>query len=450
MNLWVAAPNYPKAAVVGLQAVEAFKLALLSAPEVSDELDLVQIYDHVGRRTAFLLLEQERSAEAIGVLQSSRGYSRNKLAAFTSIEDVATMSDSANVAVLYLIVGPDCTHAVIVDGRGKQTTLLHDKIDWIGGKQLIGLLTRISPHAPGLLLGQNSEGQIKQASLDYVFSSLEPLMTHIHIWLEEAGVGDLAIVPTGPYALLPFSAAPVVTDGRTVPFCSLHRCTTIPSAYNFKPAEGPLLPAILIAGEPVRPDLKRLHTRQECEGIRYAALGDGWTVKMLLYDKASSENIRKDAIGCSILHFAGHSQTDVMAPKNTVVSLSDGDVRLEEFGALLPQGLQLLVMSACQTGQTGPFGAPDENFGLPAIAIDAGVRIVLGSLWPVGDSATVRFMKNFYKALIQSISDGQEISAIRVADAMVYAQRNHGKSGLDQDPDYGSSRQWAAFQVFGL
>jgi len=450
MDLWARLTDYSKAAEVGLQAVDAFKLALLSAPEVLDERELVQEYHYVGRRTAFLLLERDRLAEAIGVLQSARGYSRNRSTVFSSIEDVTVMSSKVNAAVLYLVVGPECTHALIMDGRGGQTRLLHDRVEWVGGNKLIPLLTRISLDTPGLLPAQTGDTKLMQASLDFVFRGLQPLMTHLHHWLVDAGITDLALIPTGPYSLLPFSAVPVEINGHNVPFGSLHRCTTVPSAYKFRPVRGPLLRSILIAGEPVRPDLEPLHTRRECEGIRNTCQNAGWAVSMLLFDKASRNRIAEGSSRSSIVHFAGHARTDIVDPSNTVVSLSDGDVPLEDFGALIPGSLQLLVLSACQTGQFSLFGAPDENFGLAAMAIDAGVRLVVGSLWPVGDSATVRFMKNFYKALVGYIDRDGEMSAFNVADALGYAQRSHGSSGGGQNPDYGESRHWAAFQVFGL
>lgn len=57
--------------------------------------------------------------------------------------------------------------------------------------------------------------------------------------------------------------------------------------------------------------------------------------------------------------------------------------------------LELLVLSACETAQSNERAA----LGLSGIAIRAGARSAIGSLWKVNDAATSLLMKEFYQSL---------------------------------------------------
>ena len=83
-------------------------------------------------------------------------------------------------------------------------------------------------------------------------------------------------------------------------------------------------------------------------------------------------------------------------------------------------GARLAVLSACQTAITEFQRVPDEAIGLPAGFLQAGVRGVIGSLWPVYDMSTTLLMGMFYRYHIQ---DG-----LTPAAALRRAQQWLGKS----------------------
>lgn len=61
---------------------------------------------------------------------------------------------------------------------------------------------------------------------------------------------------------------------------------------------------------------------------------------------------------------------------------------------------ELVVLSACESGLVGVDRKSDEFIGLPGGFIRAGARTVIASLWAVDDMATLMFMAEFYRSLI--------------------------------------------------
>jgi CHAT domain-containing protein len=57
--------------------------------------------------------------------------------------------------------------------------------------------------------------------------------------------------------------------------------------------------------------------------------------------------------------------------------------------------VDLLVLSACQTA----IGDKDAELGFAGLAVQAGVKSVLASLWSVSDEGTLGLMTEFYRDL---------------------------------------------------
>jgi CHAT domain-containing protein/tetratricopeptide (TPR) repeat protein len=57
---------------------------------------------------------------------------------------------------------------------------------------------------------------------------------------------------------------------------------------------------------------------------------------------------------------------------------------------------RLVVLSACETGLSDITSSPDEFIGLPGTFTTLGAAGVLGTLWPVSDTATALLMAKFY------------------------------------------------------
>ncbi len=73
----------------------------------------------------------------------------------------------------------------------------------------------------------------------------------------------------------------------------------------------------------------------------------------------------------------------------------DGLLTAEEISATSMEGVQLVVLSACETG-LGKTAAGEGLLGLQRAFQSAGARSVVASLWPVPDRATQQLMTRFY------------------------------------------------------
>jgi CHAT domain-containing protein len=112
-------------------------------------------------------------------------------------------------------------------------------------------------------------------------------------------------------------------------------------------------------------------------------------------------------------------------------NLDDGILTAEEIAQLDFRGLEIVVLSACKTGQ-GQISS-DGVFGLQRGFKKAGAKSILMSLWKVDDAATSLLMTEFYKYWISGMS---KHDALERAKQTV---RSHTEKGWD-DPIY-----WAAF-----
>ena len=73
------------------------------------------------------------------------------------------------------------------------------------------------------------------------------------------------------------------------------------------------------------------------------------------------------------------------------------------------KALELLVLSACETAAGDKWAA----LGLAGMAVKAGAKSTIATLWSVNDAATARLMSQFYEELV--INHKEKSQAIREA-----------------------------------
>jgi CHAT domain-containing protein len=93
------------------------------------------------------------------------------------------------------------------------------------------------------------------------------------------------------------------------------------------------------------------------------------------------------------LYFAGADRT--LAGRPTTQGEDNGVLTAMEAGSLNLRGTELVVLSACNTGQ-GDVKNGEGVFGLRRAFEEAGVQEVLMSLWSVPDEETLELMNRFY------------------------------------------------------
>jgi CHAT domain-containing protein len=109
-----------------------------------------------------------------------------------------------------------------------------------------------------------------------------------------------------------------------------------------------------------------------------------------------SQTLKKNIY--SILHIASHGQFGGQ-PQNTFLLTYDGKLTVNQLESLIrlnerrQEPMDLLTLSACQTA----VGNDQAALGLAGIALKAGARSALASLWFINDKATSILMKKFYQ-----------------------------------------------------
>jgi CHAT domain-containing protein len=250
------------------------------------------------------------------------------------------------------------------------------------------LLTKRIKELEAGITDYNSLEYLPPARLLYqwIFKPLEPYL--------EAEKIDTLLLCTG-------------TTLRSLPFATLHdgdkflvekyNIALIPAFnltdtdYKFKPEKQvlamgtsefddlPSLPGIMVELETIVPKL--------------------WSGRKLIDRAFTVENLidtHKQG-NFDIIHIASHSQFNPGSPENSYIQFSDRKLSLDRLASLelnLPQ-VDLLVLSSCETA----VGNPDAEFGFAGLAIQAGVKSALASLWGVNDTATVALMSKFYQQL---------------------------------------------------
>ncbi len=141
-----------------------------------------------------------------------------------------------------------------------------------------------------------------------------------------------------------------------------------------------------------------------------------------------------DLAGGDVIHVATHAWLDEQRPWNSSIALDDSLVLRAGEVATLDLQARLAVLACC-AGAGGTVVSGEGALGLATGFLSAGATAVLGSLWPVDDRATSRFMADIYRAL----ADGST-----AAEALAAAQAATRRRPETSHPFY-----WAGFVLIG-
>ncbi len=129
----------------------------------------------------------------------------------------------------------------------------------------------------------------------------------------------------------------------------------------------------------------------------------------------------------------------------------DGILTASEVENLDLGGVQLAVLSACETG-LGEVAGGEGQLGLQRAFQVAGAQTVVASLWPVSDTETRTLMERFYENLLKK--DMGRLDALREAQLwMLREGQERGLVRIDQPAPGGPNRSlpfyWAPFVLSG-
>ena len=122
--------------------------------------------------------------------------------------------------------------------------------------------------------------------------------------------------------------------------------------------------------------------------------------------------------GTQRVHVATHAEFLPGGPNQARIYTGTGPMRLAEFANLRRRRsgappLDLLALSACRTA----LGDQDSELGFAGLALQAGARSAIGTLWYVDDVATSAFFVQFYRYLQQGLPKAEALQAVRRAMA---------------------------------
>jgi CHAT domain-containing protein len=139
-----------------------------------------------------------------------------------------------------------------------------------------------------------------------------------------------------------------------------------------------------------------------------------------------------------IIHIATHGQFS-SSLKQTFILAWDDRIKLDRLNQILQtragsqqEAIELLILSACETAAGDRWAA----LGLAGIAIRAGAKSTIATLWSINDKATAQLMGTLYQAMTTQ--------SVGKAEALHQAQLS-----LLHDPQYKHPFYWAAYTFIG-
>ncbi|HLO52173.1 MAG TPA: CHAT domain-containing protein, partial [Kamptonema sp.] len=195
-----------------------------------------------------------------------------------------------------------------------------------------------------------------------------------------------------------------------------------------------------------------------------AIVGKLWPGVSFLNEKFTLANLKaqRSQPQYRIIHLATHGEFQPGGAANSYIQFWDTKLRLNQLRELKlynPQ-VELLVLSACTTA----VGDEEAELGFAGLAVQAGVKSALASLWYVSDAGTLGLMTEFYQQLRTAPIKAEALrqaqlrmlhGQVRLQDGRLY---NSGSDrGLPLPPELTARGDknlshpyyWAAFTMIG-
>ena len=357
-------------------------------------------------------LEQLRSAEL-------ENYFGNECIAQLQAQARRVDLGEAGTAVIYPVIFPD-RMALLASFGG---TLHHWSvaIDQVALKRQVDQL-RLNLAASG----GATDVTAARALYDSLVRPMETL-------LRDNDVATLVVVPDGVLRLVPWAA---LHDGDRY-LVDKHAVVIAPSFELIDPQpltrrEKRLLVAALTESRSLSdPPLK--FASAETDKVRQLFPATVLEGHDFVQDRLQS---RLSAEPYSMVHIASHARFGQSAQQSYITTYDD---RLDMNGLeqvmnptrFRDEPVELIVLSACDTAS----GDEQAVLGLAGVAVKAGARSALASLWRVDDQASYRLVTMFYQALASGRSKAE---ALRTA-------QHHVRSTPGMEHPY----YWAPFVIIG-
>jgi CHAT domain-containing protein len=187
-----------------------------------------------------------------------------------------------------------------------------------------------------------------------------------------------------------------------------------------------------------------------------------WKGKSFLNDAFTLENLKaqRKQQPFGIIHLATHATFRPGAPSNSYIELWNSKLRLNQLSELgwNNPAVDLLVLSACRTA----LGDEQAELGFAGLAVQAGVKSAIASLWSVSDEGTLGLMTSLYGQLKQAPIKAEALRQAQIAMIKGQVHLSSGKlmsgnKSVSLPPELSKFRSkklehpyyWAAFTIIG-
>jgi CHAT domain-containing protein len=245
--------------------------------------------------------------------------------------------------------------------------------------------------------------------------------------LNQLSVQVIVIVPDGVFRLIPIAA---LMPSKKSFLIQDYAIATTPSLYLTEPKALDSDISMILNGvsESVQGFTPLKHVQHELISISSLMKGDSFLDSQFKLNDLVHNLKSRDY---HVIHVATHAQFN-RNPSKTFILTYDDKLTMNKLESLFEdKSVELLTLSACQTAK----GDERAALGLAGVAIKAGARSALASLWAVQDKSTALLMQEFYKGLNGGLSKAK---ALQQAQIKLISQKKF------RHPNY-----WAPFLLIG-
>lgn len=244
------------------------------------------------------------------------------------------------------------------------------------------------------------------------------LMTPLRDTLDRSNIKNLVFVLDGGLRNIPMA---VLYDGKNY-LIEKYAIAVTPGIQMINPRELKQIELIALAAG--------VSEKREFEGLQFNRL-DNVEPELkeikslvpnstkLLNEQFTKSNLQREinSNNFSVVHFATHGKFS-SDPKKTYLLLGNGLLKANELNNIVrrtdqntPLPVEILVLSACETAT----GDDRAALGLAGVAVRAGARSTVATLWTVNDLKTSVFMKQFYQELKNNTTKAEALQRAQIA-----------------------------------
>ncbi|MDZ8235967.1 MAG: CHAT domain-containing protein [Nostoc sp. ChiQUE01a] len=296
--------------------------------------------------------------------------------------------DNPNTAIFYPIILDNYLQIII---KLPKQTLIH-KTSQVNRQQVEQVITKIRE----TIVEPDANLQFQAVSQQLYNWLIKPVETN----LKNSKVNTLVFIPDGLLRNIPMSA---LYDGREY-LVQKYSVVISPGLQLFPPKPLGQKKLNALAGGLSQPPKNEKFAALPYVKVELKLIQESGVSTTTLLDKNFTSTTLGKTINAQpfkVVHLATHGQFSSKA-KDTFILAADGRINVSELNSLLKsreqkltEPVELLVLSACETAQ----GDNRAVLGLAGVALRAGARSTLASLWQIGDESTALFVSEFYHQL---------------------------------------------------